>query len=93
VERIRPIPRARRLRYALTLVVHDAGQPMTLGQMQAAAERMGIEVPGRPSKAISDGLRWEVRKGRLVRLGRGRYGPGHVPRSTLHGIRQQVQSG
>jgi len=39
---------------------------------------------GRPSKAISDALRWERERGRVFRRGRGRYGPAHLlPRSTL----------
>jgi hypothetical protein len=27
-----------------------------------ALERHGVDVPGRPSKTISDALRWEIRK-------------------------------
>ena len=64
---------------------------MTVAELATVVAALGTEVPGRPSKAISDGLRWECRKGRVARLGRGLYGPGSMPRSTRHWIRQQVQ--
>ena len=44
----------------------------------------------RQSKSISDALRWERRYGRVGRLGRGRYGPGSMPRGTEHRIHQRV---
>jgi len=47
-------------------------------------------VQGRPSKAVSDALRWEIEHGRVRRLGRGRYGPAYIPRSTDYRIHQRV---
>ncbi len=88
----RPQSPARRLRYLLTVVLQDAGRPMTLLELVAVVAALGVDVPGRPSKAISDGLRWERRKGRVVHLGRGIYGPGRMPRSTRHWIRAQVRT-
>src|ERR1700728_1946185 len=69
------------LRYllAMQLAVHG---PATVTEMIAALDRHGFCVCGRPSKAVSDALRWEVGRGRVRRLGRARYGPGSMPRST-----------
>jgi hypothetical protein len=59
-----------------------------------------LPLTSRASKTISDALRWEVKRGRVVRLGQGRYGPGTMPRSTAqriharaHRREQQVTSG
>ena len=35
-------------------------------------------------------VRHEIAHGRVVRLKRGRYGPGEMPRSTEHRIQQRV---
>ena len=71
----------RSLRYALTLQLHARGA-MTLAELVAAVEGPAQRIDGRASKAASDALRWEVARGRVVRLGRGRYGPGRIPEST-----------
>ena len=49
-------------------------------------------VVGRASKAVSDALRWEMRRGRVRRLRRGRYGPGQMPRSTEQHIHKRVMA-
>lgn len=69
------------LRYvlAMQLTVHG---PATIGELIDALKWHGFRVRGRASKAISDALRWEVGRGRVLRLGRGRYGPGYMPRAT-----------
>jgi hypothetical protein len=73
------------LRYVLTdhLAVHGPAAVADLVDMLA---RLGFETGGRPSKAISDALRWEIRRDRVRRRGRGRYGPGGMPRATEHRI-------
>ncbi|ORW56529.1 hypothetical protein [Mycobacterium riyadhense] len=77
------------LRYVLThqLALHG---PATIAELISALNWHGFQVQGRASKAISDALRWEVERGRVYRLGRGRYGPGYVPRSTEYRIHQRV---
>ncbi|GAB4977059.1 hypothetical protein [Mycobacterium avium] len=77
------------LRYvlAMQLAVHG---PADIGEMIKALDWHGFCVQGRPSKAVSDALRWEIVHGRVRRLGRGRYGPGGMPRSTEHRIHQRV---
>ncbi len=58
----------------------------------AIAEAEGFVVAGRPSKTISDALRWEIAHGRAVRLSRATYAPGSMPHSTRHRIAKRVTS-
>lgn len=81
--------RGTELRYALTMYVQVHG-PATIPTLLDVLDHWGFAVEGRPSKVVSDALRWEVRYGRVRRLGRGRYGPGPIPRSTAHRIDQRV---
>jgi hypothetical protein len=77
------------LRYVLTmhLAVHG---PASVTELIGALDHHGFCVSGRPSKAVSDALRWEIERGRVHRLARGRYGPAYIPRSTEYRIHQRV---
>jgi hypothetical protein len=77
------------LRYVLAwqLALHG---PATIAEMIDALDWHGFCVRGRASKTVSDGLRWEIGRGRVRRLGRGLYGPGYMPRSTEYRIHQRV---
>ncbi len=79
------------LRYVLTtnLAVHGAA---TVYEMVELLDYQGFAVAGRASKAVSDALRWEVRRGRVRRLRRGLYGPGAMPRSTEHHIHKRAMA-
>ncbi|CAM2863378.1 hypothetical protein BST27_17775 [Mycobacterium intermedium] len=77
------------LRYVLTLHLALHG-PATVAEMIDVLKYYGFSVRGRPSKAISDALRWEAGRDRVRRLKRGRYGPGCIPRGTEHRIHQRV---
>lgn len=90
VEARPPILWGRQFRYLLTLHLVDAGRPLTVAELVRRVEGDGFAVSGRLSKVVSDALRWEVRRGRVVRLGRGEYGVGRIPRSTLHRMRQRI---
>ena len=79
------------LRYLLTLHLSEAGES-SIDDLIAAVEWAGFVLAGRPSKTVSDALRWEVRRGRVVRRGRGRYGPGTMPRQTRSWMRHRLQS-
>jgi hypothetical protein len=59
------------LRYALTLHLAQQG-PATIAELIDALTYHGFSVGGRPSKAVSDALRWEIGRGRVNRLARGR---------------------
>ncbi|WP_081283771.1 hypothetical protein [Mycobacterium intracellulare] len=77
------------LRYvlAMQLAVHG---PATVAELIDALTWHRFSVRGRPSKVVSDALRWEIERGRVRRLGRGRYGPGCMPRGTEHRIHRRV---
>ncbi|ODQ93877.1 hypothetical protein [Mycolicibacterium holsaticum] len=85
----RRVLRGIELRYALThnLDVHGRA---SIYEMLELLGCQGFAVVGNPSKAVSDALRWEVRRGRVRRLRRGVYGPGTMPRSTEYHIHQRV---
>lgn len=88
---LRPVAR-RELRYLLCLLLLDERRTMTVPELGAALRNRGLTVAGRESTAISDALRWECRRRRVVRLARGRYRAGTIPRSTIWWLRQQVQT-
>ncbi len=77
------------LRYVLTLLLLQHG-PATVEELISAIEWQGFGVRGRPSKQVSDALRWERRHGRVRRLARGLYAPGLVPRATEYRIYERV---
>jgi hypothetical protein len=77
------------LRYVLTMHLFDRG-PATISDLVEALSARNFGVQGRASKSVSDALRWEIEHDRVRRLGRGRYGPGWLPRSTEHRIHQRV---
>lgn len=77
------------LRYLLTWLLVEGGT-LTVGELARRLEADGFGVAMPVSKTLSDALRWEVRRGRVVRVGRGRYGPGAMPRQTRSRIRCRV---
>ncbi|BBX97829.1 hypothetical protein [Mycobacterium lacus] len=77
------------VRYVLTMHLSQHG-PATIAEMIDALRWHGFCVRGRASKAISDALRWEIERGRVYRLGRGRYRSADIPRATEYRIRQRV---
>ena len=81
--------RATELRYVLTRILQLRG-PSTIAEVVAELHRWGFTVAGRPSKTVSDALRWEIGRGRVFRVGRGRYREGWAPRSTEHRIIARV---
>ncbi|HEX4903780.1 MAG TPA: hypothetical protein VFV42_13260 [Acidimicrobiales bacterium] len=78
------------LRYVLTDVLVRSGGPLTVPELVRAVERDGFSVHGRPSKAVSDALRWEIGRGRVRRVARGVYAAGHMPKQTRSRIRRRV---
>lgn len=78
------------LRYVLTMILVRARRPLGVDDLAAALADAGFTVRGRPSKSISDALRWEVGRERVVRLGRGVYVAGTMPKQTKSRIRHRV---
>ena len=70
------------LRRVLVTWLVDAQRPLAVAELVARLDHAGLRVDGRPGKVVSDSLRWEVRRGRVVRVGRGTYVAGSIPRST-----------
>ena len=76
------------LRYVLTMHLARHGRS-TIGDLVDALAFYGFGMDGPANKLVSDALRWERRRGRVRRIGRGIYGPGEMPRGTEHRIRQR----
>lgn len=81
--------RGTNLRYVVTMYLMQHGKT-TIAELTEALESQGFSIAGRPSKSISDALRWERNRGRVWRRGRGLYGPGDLPRSTEYRIHKRV---
>ena len=82
-----PPLRGRALRFVLVDELMQRPDGMTVAEMvEALVVRHGFDLGGRASKIISDALRWETRRGRVVRLGRGRYRFVEAARSTTRRI-------
>ena len=88
--------RGRPLRYVLVTLLRDAAfdpavaNTLTIAQLVSKLHAAGVVIDGRPSKVVSDALRWEVRRGRVNRLERGVYGYAGAPRSTMWRIRRRT---
>ena len=77
------------LRCVLTMHLAHHGRA-AIAEMADALTEQGFRVCGRPSKSISDALRWEIERGRVRRIARGVYGPSSIPRSTEYRMHQRV---
>ena len=88
-----PLPllllRGTELRYVLTRILQLSG-PLTVAELVAALNAWGFTVAGRPSKTVSDALRWEMGHERVRRRSRGRYHYICPPRSTEYRIIARV---
>ena len=86
----RIVLRGTELRYDLVRLIALVG-PATVPELLDGLEHWGFAVAGRPSKTVSDALRWERRRGRVRRRDRGLYSIGEMPRSTEHRIIRRVK--
>jgi hypothetical protein len=82
----------RDLRYVLTWHLVEARTVLTVAQLVWAVAGDGFGLPHPANKAVSDALRWEVARGRVVRAGRGRYRSGTMPKATRSRIGARVRS-
>lgn len=79
------------LRWVVCLMLHDERKQMSVSEIAAELEAAGYEVPGaRKGKLISDALRWEVQRGRVILVRRGVYARGFMQRSTMYSMRERV---
>jgi hypothetical protein len=86
----RPFLRARLLRYFVCLELQRSDEPLAVRDLVAALERSGFRIKGRPSKAISDTIRWAVPRGWIRPHGRATYEKGRVGRTTLRYMRDTL---
>ncbi|MEY2473713.1 MAG: hypothetical protein QOK28_3042 [Actinomycetota bacterium] len=77
------------LRWVIVLTLRDADKALSVREIVARVEERYV-IPGRAGKAVSDSLRWEVRRGRVRQIQRDLYGAGYMPRSTEYGLRKRV---
>ena len=75
------------LRYVLANELQNSGRPLSVAELADRLQRRGFTFAGRPSKAISDSLRTEVRKGRAQRITRGIYVFSSASRSMVRRFR------
>jgi len=78
------------LRSWLLLTLRDHGQVMTVADLVDCLEQCGFRTQARPSKDVSDALRWEVRRGRARRVARSTYELGCLPRQTAWRMRRRL---
>ncbi|HEX4903722.1 MAG TPA: hypothetical protein VFV42_12970, partial [Acidimicrobiales bacterium] len=80
------------LRYVLTDLIASAPDHVwTVAELVRRLERAGFVLPGRASKTVSDHLRAECGRGRVRRVGRGRYALGAIPGATRRRIRRAAR--
>ncbi len=75
------------LRYVLTdRICSPDRAEWTVAELVDSLGDSGFLLTGRPSKQVSDALRWEIGRGRVHRVGRGRYRAGSMPGATRRRI-------
>lgn len=80
------------LRYFLSDVMASApDRAWTTAELAAEVADAGFRVQGRPGKVVSDHLRAEVNRGRVERIGRGRYRAGTIPGTTRRRMQYAVR--
>jgi hypothetical protein len=65
-----------RLCAAVRSILDAVGGPLDIPEIEHLLRLQGFAVPGRASHTISNAVRSALSDGSIVRLGRGRYGPG-----------------
>lgn len=76
----------RALRFVLVDMIRRHGT-ISVAQLVTELHTVGYPVRGRTSKVVSDALRWEVARGRVVRVRRGIYRFGSAPATTARRIK------
>jgi len=78
------------LRYLIVDALCTAGSGVRVPELVSLLEEQGVEFENRPSKIVSDALRWEVKRGRVSRPRRGVYVFVGAPPSTLRRIQRRA---
>jgi hypothetical protein len=80
------------LRYEICLLLHDSRRALTVAELVARIEADGFSLGARPNKVVADAIRWEVRRGRVIKLRRGTYLGGLVPRTSEFRMRARLRA-
>ena len=85
-------PRDLDFRRLLTWYVVSRGRVVTVAELAGMVEDAGLALSSeRTSKVVSDRLRADVARGRLHRVGRGRYVGGRIPSTTWRRMEASAQ--
>jgi hypothetical protein len=79
--------RSLHIRYLVIDALMRSPNPLSLNDLATALACNGHDLGPTPNKVISDLLRTELARGRVVRVERGVYRVGAVPASTAYRIR------
>lgn len=79
------------IRYSLLLALEPIGTERSVSELVRAIRHV-VDLGDRPSKFVSDLLRTEVRRGRVERIGWGRYRLVRFPRSTRQRARARLDA-
>jgi hypothetical protein len=79
------------MRYVLVDALTRAARPLAIADMVAAMARYEGALGAASNKSVSDLLRTKISRGRVVRVSRGVYRVGSVPRSTAWHIQRAVR--
>jgi hypothetical protein len=82
---------ADRVRAAICVALADADRPMTITELVAAIEGLGIELGSRPNKTVSDAARWEAGRGHVRRVARATYARDRLPHTTEYYMRRRIK--
>lgn len=75
---------------ALAVLSGRVGQDLSLAELLVAFDDRGCEVAGAaPNKVLADALGYEMTKGRVIRVARGRYRVGVISRTTAWRIKRR----
>ncbi|MEO0494556.1 MAG: hypothetical protein AAF081_14195 [Actinomycetota bacterium] len=80
------------LRYLITSLILDLGGEASTTELRRTLAILGVDLGDDPGRRIHGALRSEVRKGRLVRVARGRYAIDRLPRATRDRIRHHARN-
>jgi len=74
------------MRYLVLAELIRSGRAMSVAELVDKLRGQELLLPSRPGKAVSDALRWEVRKGRIVKVRWGIYRIGYIPVGRVTGF-------
>ncbi len=80
------------LRYEICLLLHDGRRALTVAELVRRIEADGFSLGPQPNKVVADAIRWEVRRGRVVKLRRGTYAGGSVPHTSEFRMRARLRA-